>query len=293
MKKMSELEDIPNHGLSRREILDTQDQMNAFIDKHELKMLDYQLGKHQIKNLPIQGYFLFNRWSMTTDLASRWSTVWESSKRLRELLIESKAGKKDIRVLDIGCGHCAYWPILNKFNVTKFTGIDLFDLTTASRVKEVLFGLLATNHVKPALDIILRSKNLDSWGVDKIFDENLRIPESVELSNYIASSIMTCAVAAGALMSFNNLNLTHKMIKNILPDVSARLLMSKAEDFEVILAEDEKFDIIMCMAAATTSGNRANADTGGKNAGVSKELLDKIAEKHLAPGGTVAHVPHF
>ena len=287
---MSKLEDIPDHGLSRREILDIQVQMNAFLDKHEKRALNYRLGEHAIMGLPIDSVFLFSRWSMSTDLATRWDTVWESSKRLRELLVESHAGKKDIRVLDIGCGHCAYWPILNKYNVTKFTGIDLFDLTTTTRVTDALNGLLTCENVKPALEIVFSSANMDKWSVAEVFDKNFLIPESVELSNFIAGAIMTCILCAGSLQASDNLNLTHKLIKNILPDVNTRLLMSKAENFEAMLSEDEKFDIIMCIAAAPPKTDRSFA--GGKNTGVTQELLDKIAAKHLASGGAVAHVPY-
>ena len=287
---MSELEDIPDHGLSRREILDIQGQMNAFLDSHEKRALNYQLGEHQIRGLEIESHFLFSRWSMTADLEERWRSVWESSKRLRELLIESKVGKKDIRVLDIGCGHCAYWPILNKFNVTKFTGIDLFDLTTAARVCESLIGLFMSELGKSPVAAVLKSKNIGMFAVGKVFDKNLRILESIEASNYFAAMLMTCVTSAGALQTSDNLKLTHKLIKNILPDASTRLLMSKAENFEAILGEDEKFDIIMCVAAAPLKADDLN--TAGKNIGVPQDLLDKIAAKHLAAGGAVAHVPH-
>ena len=289
---MSELEVIPDHGLSRKEILNIQTQMNAFIDKHEERLISCILHGRQLSNISIEN-FLFSRWSMSTDLAARWDVVWESSKRLRELLVESHTGKKDIRVLDIGCGHCAYWPILNKYNVTKFTGIDLFDLTTATRVSEGLFGLLTCENVKPATEIMLSSENICKWSVAEVFDKNLLIPESVELSNFIAGTIMTCILCAGAMQTSDNLNLTHKLIKNILPDVNARLLMAKAENFEVILAEDEKFDIIMCVAAAPQEEHRTGKkNNAGKNIGVPQALLDKIVAKHLALGGAVVHVPY-
>ena len=60
---MSELEDIPDHGLSRREILDIQGQMNAFLDSHEKRALNYQLGEHQIRGLEIESHFLFSQYS--------------------------------------------------------------------------------------------------------------------------------------------------------------------------------------------------------------------------------------
>jgi len=286
---MSELEDLPDHGLSRKEILNIQAQMNAFIDKHEHRSVNYRLGMHQIRDLEIESHFLFNRWSMTKDLEKRWQSVWESSKRLREMLIESKAGKKDIRVLDIGCGHCAYWPILSKYNVTKFTGIDLFDLTTIARVQESLGGLFEPKVAQPVLGTVLSSENIGLFEVGKVFDKNLLIPESAEVSNYFAAILMVCATSVGALSALNNLDLTHKLIKNMLPDASTRLLMSKAENFEAMLGEDEKFDIIMC-AGAHPGKPIPGEGGGGKNIGVPPDLLDKIAAKHLASGGAVAHV---
>ena len=286
---MSELEDIPDHGLSRREILDIQTQMNTFLDNHEVRLVDYNLHGQQLNNIAIDN-FLFSRWSMSTDLAARWDAVWESSKRLRELLVESHTGKREIRVLDIGCGHCAYWPILNKYNVTKFTGIDLFDLTTSTRATDGLFGLLTCENVKPATEIVFSSENIGKWSLTEVFDKNLLIPASVEFSNFFAGAIMTCILCAAGIQKSDNLNLTHKLIKNILPDVNTRLLMAPAENFEAILSEDEKFDIIMCVAAAPLKADDLN--TAGKNIGVPQDLLDKIAAKHLASGGAVVHVPY-
>jgi hypothetical protein len=287
---MSELEVIPDHGLSRKEILNIQAQMNAFLDNHEARLISCILHGRQLSNISIEN-FLFSRWSMSTDLAARWDVVWESSKRLRELLVESHAGKKDISVLDIGCGHCAYWPILNKYNVTKFTGIDLFDLTTSARASESLFGLLTATTLKPAADIVFSSEGMYKWSLTEVFDKNLLIPASVEFSNFFAGALMTCLLSAAAMQKSDNLNLTHKMIKNILPDANARLLMAKAENFEVILAEDEKFDIIMCIGATPLKAD--DLDTAGKNTGVPRDLLDKIAAKHLAAAGAVVHVPHI
>ena len=280
---MSELEDILDHGLTEKEILNIQDQMNAFILTHERQSVNYEFQKYQVQNVKIDSHFLFNRWSMAKNLEKRWQAVWKSSERLRELLIESKAGKKDIRVLDIGCGHCAYWPILNKYNVTKFTGIDLFDLATMARVQEILVSLLSPQAAQPVLDAVLNSKNIRWWSATKVFDKNLLIPESVEVSNYFAAVLMTCVETVGALDTLKNLDLTHKMIKDILPNASTRLLMLNANNFEAVLGEHEKFDIIMSVSTAPQSGV-------GKNKGVPKSLLDKITVKHLAPGGAVAHV---
>lgn len=66
-------------------------------------------------------------WALKAPHTHRLEELFATSGDLQAFLT-SKNGSGSISVLDLGCGFCTYWPILQARGCNKFVGIDLFRL---------------------------------------------------------------------------------------------------------------------------------------------------------------------
>ena len=67
------------------------------------------------------------QWQMQVPLSERWTNFAGANREFGEFVARGGDPKRDdLRVLDLGCGFCMYWPALTQLGFRKFVEIDLF-----------------------------------------------------------------------------------------------------------------------------------------------------------------------
>ena len=90
------------------------------------------------------------QWQMQVPLSERWTNFVGANREFGEFVARGGDPKRDdLRVLDLGCGFCMYWPALTQLGFRKFVGIDLFDL-------RVPLQLRGASPIKRALSFFLK-----------------------------------------------------------------------------------------------------------------------------------------
>ena len=90
--------------------------------------LEREIDEHlKIKYFENPGSKSLWKWAINVPLLdSRFYNLIAASDEMIEYILKGKFDKKS--VLDLGCGFCSYWPLLEKYGFNEFVGCDLFSM---------------------------------------------------------------------------------------------------------------------------------------------------------------------
>ena len=214
---------------------------------------------------------------MKTPIRSRLLKMYEKYPEFFEYITEKKMKNQPVKLLDLGSGFCAYWPIFQFLGVTSFCGIDQYD----TRKSEILIDTMFT--------FALKSNDLYTH---YNFKENNKTPTD---NHFIWKPIRSREDAFLSILSMTEIGMelyyeskqeyfkTAKKLVNNLKIKDARLIQGSVYDVDSFLSkEDEKsFDLIFAF-------NPGPCKPIDGNLGIAEYKFEKIVEKYLKSNGIFA-----
>jgi len=199
-------------------------------------------------------------WHLKTSIKERFMSMFEKHKNLFEFIDNKAKNNQDIKILDLGCGFCPYWPIFQNLGITSFCGIDMFG--NRQKEKHENTNILNASHSIGAYLFLKKENSLSREQVIISLKEQIGFIYRV-FFNYQQKYQET----AKDVIDFFNIK-------------DARIIQENVFDCDYVLSkEDEKsFDIILSFYPGPTI-------TKEKIPGIPREKFDKIVEKYLSKDG--------
>ena len=194
------------------------------------------------------------------------------------LHLTNRSGEgKPIKVLDLGCGFCTYWPILFDAGVTEIVGIDIYGERDYVLASNTTYDVSKTmlSHSSHFIE------SLKSHPDEKLFKFSRKDIGELSRVMWDAFNVLQQIYCR---INQQYLSTARKLVFTFLPDSSVyRIFQGDVRSIDSFLSYEDRnaFDLIMCL-------NPGKAKSGFESAGIPVEIFAEIREKYLKKDGVTA-----
>ena len=235
--------------------------------------------KDQYPKAVYRAYMAAWHWSDKLSIESRVEEIFDRHSDFFIHLRDRATKGEKIKILDLGCGFCSYWPILVELGASEIVGIDLY--SERDHIVSSATSIALCNDMINLSYSFKQSLQEDPHSNDIILrgDHN-------SMNKFYQSMLHTSAVLF-ELFCRNNQSYSRtakRLILEFISDPSScRIFKGDVREITMFLSreDDNTFDSILCLYPGS---KKVQSGTTG----IPEDLFNAVKQRYLKEGGVVA-----